>query len=539
LHGLFLSFPCGCLIIDRLGGFSWDLLMWFASRFCPPQVRDRLIYFEAAREDIVFPFNPLPHESPSHGFYRVMRAVEVILRGWESQNIEAMPRLSRWIFNAFWAAARLGLTISDCIHFLMPTSPLHARLIALLPEDAQLEWSEITHGRPADVARTLESVRNRLKPFLENDILRRMFGGTHNRLDIMRFMAEKKIVLINLAPQNRLSPQVADAIGGLLTNEMQAGVRSLPMGVSLPMFAVLDEFQNFIGEDFEFGIPELRQKGVRLVCAHQSQSQLVRGDIDLRGVIHQLQNRLTFGLHGEDADLAAHELAALTYDPDLVKEEIRSTKQRVVGHKVVELRSSSETEGRSESEGSSYGSSSGDSRSRRSTDGEFADDTTYSWNGGSSSSTNSGSSRSRSRTTGRSQTLVPIQEEYSELSSRTYVSFQEQEALWGKGLRKLPVGQAFLKVADEPTPRVVQIERSAPGFLGFDMGTILRKFPWVIEQTHKLIEDNFARGPFCSPEEIDRETALRLERVLNGRICLPQASSKSESRSPASDTPFA
>jgi hypothetical protein len=523
LHAAFLLPHFGYIIIDRMGGFSWELLMWMASRFCPRHVRDRLIYFEAAREDVVFPFNPFPHESDAHGFYRVMRAVEVILRGWESQNIEAMPRLARWIFNAFWAAARLGLTISDCVHFLMPNSPLHARLIALLPESSRCEWSEITHGRPADVARILESVRNRLKPFFESEILRRMFGGTHNRLDILRFMLECRILLINLAPQNRLSSQVADAIGGLTTNELLAVVRSLAPGIALNIICILDEFQNFIGPDFEYAIPEVRQKGVRLVCAHQSDAQLVRGDTDLRGIIPQLQNRLVFGMQGEDADIAAHEQAALTFDPNRVKDDLYSTKQRLVGHKIVELESWSHSVGKSESGSSTSGSSSNQGHSRR--EDEYLNDcdnvVTKSNASAYSSSVQSGYSTSTTNTRGRSQSLVPMYEEYQELSSRSYVSFQEQEALWAQKIRQLPVGHALLKVADWPVPREVRIQRSAPGFLQYDMQTIHRRFPRAVDDTHRLIEENFARGPFCTPEQIERESAERLERVLNGHIIIP------------------
>lgn len=134
---------------------------------------------------------------------------------------------------------------------------------------------------------------------------------------------------------------------------------------------------------------------------------------------------------------------------------------------------------------------------------------------------------------------MPVYEEYLELSSRNYVSFQEQESIWGKDLRRLPVGLALLKVADKPEPQLVQIDRSTPGFLGFDMDKIRRHFPWAIEQTHQLIEENFARGPFCSPDEIDRDAQLRLERVLHSGLVIP-ASVTGRTTEPAPDqSPFA
>ena len=257
LHKLLLDpfDQAGFLIVDRLGNFSQELLLWMASQFCTEDVRRRLLYIEPSREDVVLGFNPLLHDTPGHGFYKVSRATDIILRAWESVNIEAMPRLARWTFNAFWAAAQLGLTIADCVHFLMPGSPYHEQLLAVLPDRLRYEWEEVSHGRSGEVTRILESARNRLKPYFESDILRRMFGATHNRLDVERFMRERRIVLLNLAPRNRLSMQLADAIGALVLNEVLAAARSLPRNVRYPTYLVLDEFQNFVGPDIEAASP--------------------------------------------------------------------------------------------------------------------------------------------------------------------------------------------------------------------------------------------------------------------------------------------
>ena len=92
-------------IIDRLGNFSQELLLWMSSRFCTDAVRERLLYIQAANEDAVATLNPLLFDSPAHAYYKVERATEIILRAWESVNIEAMPRLARWTYNAFAAAA--------------------------------------------------------------------------------------------------------------------------------------------------------------------------------------------------------------------------------------------------------------------------------------------------------------------------------------------------------------------------------------------------------------------------------------------------
>lgn len=510
------------IIVDRMGSFSNQLLMWMASLFCTQQVRARLIYFEASREDVVLPFNPLVYDTQAHGHFKVSRATEVILRGWESQNIEAMPRLARWIFNAFWSAAQLGLTISDCVHFLMPGSPLHDRLIACLPQQYQIEWNELKRGGGGEISRMLESARNRLKPYFENDILRRMFGGTENRLDILRFMREGKILLVNLAPQNRLSPQVADAIGGLIINEVLATARSLPGSIRYPTYLWLDEFQRFVGPDLEEAIPEVRQLGLKLILAHQSLAQLKRGDYDMTSMIFAAQSRMVFGVQGKDADDLAHEFATIEYDPDRIKNEIYSRRQLQKGQKVVELASRSEMQGtrQSSSYGEGIGENDGEGTTRIGSVFDPHSRESHTKNASQARNTTRGASSdsSESRTTGWHETLVPVHEEFLELSSRNYVSFQEQRTLWAQKIRRLRTGVELMRVVDDPIIREVEVKRSAPGFLGFDAQTIHQRFPQVMEATERLIQQNIENGPFCSPGEIEIEATERMERVLGQRL---------------------
>ena len=103
LHGLLANSTekPSFFIIDRLGNFSQELLLWMASRFCPPKVRERLVFIQPSREDIVATFNPLLFESSAHAYYRIERTTEIVLRAWESQDIAVMPRLARWTYNTF------------------------------------------------------------------------------------------------------------------------------------------------------------------------------------------------------------------------------------------------------------------------------------------------------------------------------------------------------------------------------------------------------------------------------------------------------
>ncbi len=508
--------PC-VVLLDRMGNLSYELLLWMASHdYCTDEARDRLVYIEPARENVAISFNPLLHDTPAHGYYKVGRACDVILRGWSAQNLEEMPRLARWLMNAFVAAARMNLTIVDCQHFLTPGSPHHRLLVQCLPPELQLEWEEIRLSRPGDVGRLLESTRNRLKPFFESPVLRQMFGSTTNRLDMARFMREGKIVLVNLAPYNRLPEQVGDAIGGLVINEVLATARSLPLGVRYPTYLFLDEFQNYVGRDLESAIPEVRQLGVKLILSHQSLSQLERGDTDLTSMIFQCQSRMIFGLQGEDADILAHELASLQYDPRKVKEDHYVRRQRMVGHRLVELGSWSEAA--AEAESWSDQRSKNSSISERMTANFIPSETVT--HGDSTGSTD-GRSSTRTRSEGKHESLVPVHEDYWELASRVYQTFDEDRHVWGRKIRQLTRGRAFVRLVDEMNLLDVDVKRSAPGYLGLDFETLRREFPEVLDDMQQLIERNFQSDLFTTAQAVEREIEERLIRVTTGRVVIP------------------
>jgi hypothetical protein len=514
LHGLLLDprdEPC-IVIVDRLGGLSFDLLRWIASDYCTDDVRRRLVYVEPAREEVVMGFNPLLFQTDSHAFYKVSRAAEVILKGWSSQNLSDMPRLSRWLYNSFIACALLGLTIADSVHLLLPGSEYHERLLHCLPPRLTNEWSELLGNRSGEVLRILDSTRNRLKPIFESPVLRRMFGATHNSLDMLRFMRQGKILLLNLAPGNRLPEQIADAIGGLVINEVLHTARSLRPGERKPTYLFLDEFQRFVGPDLEAAIPEVRQLGIKLILSHQSFSQLERADHDLTDLIFQCQSRMIFGVQGEDADCLAHELASIQFDPYKLKDQRYTRRQRLVGHRIIELASHSSGTSDMDSWLRQFGD--GWSAARSITRGRSSTSEGESSSTSGNESRGTGGSRSLSESHGTHQQLVPIHEDFTELAGRTYFTFEEDKQVWGRKIRNASRGRAFIRLVDQPQLFDVDVKRQAPGHLAWDADRLAREMPELLDDVERLILENFKSDLFTAPELIEREAHERLQRVL-------------------------
>ncbi len=520
LHPLFIDpHERTCFfVIDRMGNLSSEVLLWMASPFCPAHVRDRLVYIEAAREDVVLGFNPLLYKTEGEGYFKVLRATEIILRAWESVDLSQMPRLARWTFNAFWAVAQLGLTIADSVHLLMPNSPYHGPLLRCLPAALQAEWGEVIGARGSRALELLDSSRNRLKPYYESSILRRMFGSSRNHFDVLRFMREGRIVLLNLAPRGRIPTQVADAIGAMVLNEVIATARSLPDDIRYPTYLLLDEFQNFVGPDIESALPEVRQLGLKLILSHQSLSQLKRGDHDLTSMIFQAQSRMVFGLQGEDADLIANELASIEFDPKRIKEENYGRRQRIAGHRLVELASWSDSQTEATSWNQNYGTnwSAHESVSH----GLLRDTLADGKGSGGTEARGQGASNGRSSTHGAHEQLVPIHEDFTELTNRSYYTFEEQRSLWASKIRKLKTGRCILRLVDDDALHDVDVKQSKAGYLAWDLQRIHRHLPQVIDSLHQLKEKNFQSDIFVSPESIDREVQHRLDSVVRPPITL-------------------
>ncbi len=507
------------LIIDRLGGLSHELLLWMASDFCTEDVRRRLVYIEAANEEAIVGFNPLLYTGEAEGYYKVLRATEIILRAWESVDLAAMPRLARWTFNAFWAVAQLGLTIADSAHLLMPRSPLHRPLLDCLPPRLRAEWAEITEAKGSRAIELLDSSRNRLKPYYESSILRRMFGSSESRLDVLRFMREARIVVLNLAPMGKLPMPVADAIGAMVLNEVLATARALGgRGIVYPTYLLLDEFQNFVGPDIEAALPEVRQLGLRLMLSHQGLGQLRRGDHDLTEMIFQAQSRLVFGVQGPDADELANELASLDFDPMRIKQENWVRRQRQAGFRIVELSSWSDSQTDAENWGRTYGETW--SRNHNVSHGQFRDTKADGTGHNDQRGGQDGGGRSASATRGAAEHLVPILEDYDELANRTFVSFQEQRSVWAQRVRRLKRGQCLLRLVDDDTLYPVNVKHAKVGYLAWEYPMLQRELPDVLEALAQLKETNFRSEIFTRPEEIDRATAERLQRVLNPPIAV-------------------
>lgn len=517
-------------VIDPLGGLSRDLLTWIASPRCPNHVRRRLLYIDAASNDFVLPFNPLQPAVGDLQYYHVARAIDLILRAWSSQDLSQMARLMQWSYATATVLAEAKLPLSLSEFLLHPGSDEHSALLRKMPEGLRHKWLQILKSRGGEATKILESTRNRFDPIVQAPQTKRMFGVSAGRFNCEQLIRDRRIVIVNVASQGALSPMLGSTIGSLLLNELfeTAFRMSSTLGRAAvdPTLVVLDEFQKFISPDIEDAIPTVRQAGLQLVLAHQSFSQLVQGDLDLSTMIWQCQNRLMFSNNAEDADIIANELAVHSFDPDAIKLAIYQRKQLIAGHRIEWLKSRGSTNTvadstvRQQSHGT--GQHSGVSHPLGGL-GYTVNDGRNNTHGSTSGNTHAVSGSSSES---ESQQLVPIYDEFRELSSIQYKSFDEHRLQWMQQVRRLKTGQCFAKFVNDDRLKRVLINYQP-----------VADTPRARQRLMELLQANFEQDFFISTTEADRQYEAARERLLQPEVIrIPQKSPESPNVSDAVQT---
>ena len=206
--------------------------------------------------------------------------------------------------------------------------------------------------------------------------------------------------------------------------------------------------------------------------------------------------------------MLADEIAKLTFDSKKIKDLRKSRRQLNAGFESRWTRSESDTESRSSSDVRQTSESENDSRSLGKTEGQYGKDRQTTGRGTTSNKGRSeSSSNSSGRTTGRSESLVPVFENFEEVSNIDYYSFEEQSLEWGKRLRSLKTGEAILQIPNQGGVQPVKVDY------------------FELENTHEseakireLVEKNFESEFFMSMDEAKQRHERSLQDLLAGKL---------------------
>ena len=420
-----------------------------------------------------FGFNPLKASSEDALPFVIDSTASGISHVWGGGDLTQTPLIKDTLERVLYALAESDLTIAEA-RYLTSYEEQEARekIISQLnnPEYATA-WKDSHLKNARDFNLEFEATQRRFRGLLSSPIIRNILGQKDDTIDFKKAMDEGEIILVNLAPNENLSPENARVIGTLLLNDMYLSAIRRKPSKSKRFYLYMDEAQQFLSERVEEILVGCRKFGLSLVLAHQHLQQLKeQGDLIYSSVLANTGLKVAFGqLNHKDADEIAKEIYMGKYDPHRINPA--TLKPVVVDHEVIELNSISETktigESQAESEGESSGSSEGFGTSEGSgemqaigtglaeqsliTEGDFTENilnsetlgnsetsANSSFSGSSSSSSYSnatsrararGESRSQGKTIGYSESLKPIIEE----RGNPY-TLQEQEKLFADAI---------------------------------------------------------------------------------------------------------
>jgi hypothetical protein len=435
----------GVTLIDPHGDLYHRLLAfcaWLSEHKPELHLHRRVVPFDVAETNRIIGFNPVARNARVMT-YQVVALMESVRKCFGQDSFVTTPRLARWLFNVAYALISAGVTFVQAQTMVSPSpDPLRAAITGRISNPRiRAEWEWLDSIKLDKREERVESTLNRIKPFVEHELIRPMLGQQTSTLDFPSILSERKILLVNLARQNVISEDNQNLLGTLIVNELLTAAFARPPKERVPHYLAIDEFSRFTTKDACEILDGGRKYKLHLILAHQHLNQLKQKDPEVYySTLTNARAKIVFGgLIDEDVDLVAKELFTGELKPDEVKDEIWHR-----GFEPVESTRTIAGHSASESDGEGDGSV---SHASLVTGQSWIPGSDF-WSSpnlvGTNRASGTGSSHTRSHqraySSGTTETTVPFYEfhEYRELTSRTFRSLEEQLYLKKAQLKRQP-----------------------------------------------------------------------------------------------------
>jgi hypothetical protein len=303
----------GFALIDAHGDLSQNILKYLAylasgedSLSFLECLSEKLILIEPFNPQAAIGFNPLEANEKTSPFSISAEFMGIFKKIW--QDAHWGPRMEELLRNAFITLSESGLTLLEAVP-LLTNAAFREKLVQSLGHGEVKDYWVFRYGSLSDrmQAQYREPVLNRLSVFTADPSVRLMIGQAKSSLDFRKIMDEGKWLIINLS-KGHLRENLY-LLGALFVAKLKLSAMSrvdLPENARLPFTVYVDEFQNFIGEDFETILSEARKYGLSLCLAHQNLNQV---DLRLRAsILGNVATQIFFRLSHHDASALSAEL---------------------------------------------------------------------------------------------------------------------------------------------------------------------------------------------------------------------------------------
>ena len=319
----------GLCLIDPHGKLYGDIVRWLATK----RIERKIIFFNPASDEWTVGFNPLKKTSKDISHQRDAM-VKACAKVWGADSLDETPLLKRVLRDVIHVLLEKRMSLIEAMYLIDPINVEVRKFLAKDISDPMVrkDWEYFNQiKKPKEFYNEFSSTINRLSEFLSSDRVRRIFGQTHNALDLRKIMDEGGILLVNLSLGKSLSGESARMLGTLLVNDLflSASERDPQTAKRAPFYLYIDECSLFINEDIGRILDECRKFGLHLILAHQHLGQIEEDPRIYKAIMQNARTKMIFGgMMPEDAEKLGQYAYMGYLDPNAIKRELKATKER-------------------------------------------------------------------------------------------------------------------------------------------------------------------------------------------------------------------
>jgi hypothetical protein len=307
----------GMAIIDPHGTDVQDLLTKI-----PEERIEDVIYFSASDTKRPMGLNLLEHQTEEEQHIIINSFIAMLYKMYDPNRQGIMgPKLERAIRNVMLTAmVDKKSTLVDVLRLLI--DPKYAEKFVAKVTDPLVKkyWTdEVAQTSDFHKSETMGYFVSKFDKFVTDKLMRNILGQPRSAFNLPQVMAEKKVLLVDLAKGN-IGEENSNFLGLILVPKILGAAlarnKLLEEGKDFPNFYLyVDEFQNFATPDFETILSEARKYKLSLTVAHQFIEQLPE-DVK-EAVFGNVGSMCTFRTGAEDAEFLEH-----YFSPTFTKKDI-------------------------------------------------------------------------------------------------------------------------------------------------------------------------------------------------------------------------
>lgn len=377
---------CGMIVVDPHGTLFDSIMSWVAARGL---LRLPIVPIDLRRGDWAVSYNVLRPRPSADPAVVVGNLATAIAHSWGQGDMNATPRLAKWLRTILATVYEHGATLADALQLLSNPEVRRAMTARLRDRFASAIWGSAQGLRPGEFLDQVESTVNRLAKFLANQMLRATLCQTGPSFDFSVALEKGSIVLVSLATAGaQVDVEDARTVGSMLLSDLWTAAQirgKAEEGAQAvkPFYVYVDEFQQYVNPTIADSLDQARGFGLHFTLAHQYPTQLRNrgelGEMIYNSVMANARSKVVFQLdHPRDLPELSLWLGRGAINLHAVKHQHYSTK--VMGHRLSYMPSYSE--GTSETKGCGSSESVGEGTSQTEGGGSSHTDTNSYASGG-------------------------------------------------------------------------------------------------------------------------------------------------------------